>query len=225
MAVGAVPHRDAVAPPELPRDVPVAQAVQPLDVRALPSLGPERDPAVERGLLRRAPQPIDRDEPLQARDPRLDLAVAAVAVADGVHVRPDLLDDQVQLLQLLAHRGARVVPPEPVELLRRVLVDRRVGAEDVHEREPGPLRDLEVGRVVRRRDLHGAGPERRVDRGVGDDRDLPAVERMPNGPADQGRVPFVVRMHRDPGVAEHRLDARGRARRSTRCRPTGGSGT
>jgi hypothetical protein len=36
------------------------------------------------------------------------------------------------------------------------------------------------------RDLHGARPERRVDRGIRDDRDLPAVERMTNGRADQG---------------------------------------
>ena len=36
----------------------------------------------------------------------------------------------------------------------------------------------------------------------------PAVERVPDGLADERRVALVVRVHRDPGVAEHRLDAR-----------------
>ncbi len=39
----AVPHRDAMAPPELPRDVPVANALEPVDVHRFPALGQDAD--------------------------------------------------------------------------------------------------------------------------------------------------------------------------------------
>ena len=93
VAVRAVPHGDAMPPPQLPRDVPVAQVVQPLRVRALPAPRPERDAAVERRLLRRAFQRIHLHEPLLPVDPRFDLGLAAVAAADRVDVRALHLHD------------------------------------------------------------------------------------------------------------------------------------
>ena len=45
---------------------------------------------------------------------------------------------------------------------------------------------------------------------VGDDRDAPADQRQDGVPADQMPVALVVGMHRDGGVAEHRLRPRGR---------------
>ena len=90
VAVGAVPRRDPVAPPELPRDVPVAQVVQPAR-RTRAASGPGQNVMRPSSAASFAGprQPIDRDEPLQARDPRLDLAVTPVAMAHGVDVRPD----------------------------------------------------------------------------------------------------------------------------------------
>ena len=70
----------------------------------------------------------------------------------------------------------------------------------------GALGDLEVGRVVCGRDLHRAGAERRVDRLVGDDRQLTTEDRKDGGLPDQVLVPAVGRTHRDTGVAQHRLD-------------------
>ena len=46
-AVGALPGRDAMAPPELTRDAPVAHAVHPLIVRAVPL---SRDPVHASGF-------------------------------------------------------------------------------------------------------------------------------------------------------------------------------
>src|SRR5204862_5359598 len=116
MPVGAVPRRDAMAPPQLPRDVPVAQVVEPLQVLSRPALRPEADAAVEGRLLRGALEPIDRDEPLEPRDPRLDLRVAAVTVPDGVTVRTVLGDEETQVGQAGAHPSACLVPIEAAEI-------------------------------------------------------------------------------------------------------------
>ena len=76
--------------------------------------------------------------------------------------------------------------------------------------EPGALADLEVVEVVPRRDLDRARAELRVGMLVGDDRDQPAGDRLPDLLADQRRVALVVGMHRDRHVGEHRLGPRRR---------------
>jgi hypothetical protein len=63
---------------------------------------------------------------------------------------------------------------------------------------------------VRRRDLHGAGAERRVDLLVGHDRDAPVRQRQGDLLADQVPIARVVGVHGHGGVAEHRLGPRGR---------------
>ena len=49
-----------------------------------------------------------------------------------------------------------------------------------------------------------------IDGVVGDDREVTSVERVPHRLPDQVSVPIVVGMHRDPRVAQHRLDPRRR---------------
>ena len=71
------------------------------------------------------------------------------------------------------------------------------------------LADNEVVEIVRGGDLHRAGAFFRVGVGVGDDRDQPAHERQDGVLADQVREGGVLRVHRDRGVAEHRLRAGG----------------
>ena len=71
--------------------------------------------------------------------------------------------------------------------------------------------DLEVGGVVRRRDLDRAGAERRIDGVVGHDR---GSSRSTSGKPElacptRSAVTLVLRMHGDGGVAQHRLGARG----------------
>ena len=79
-----------------------------------------------------------------------------------------------------------------------------------------PPADLEVVEVVRRRDLDRAGALLRIGIFVGDDRDAPADQRQDRVLADQMPVALVVRMHRDRGVAQHRLRPRGRDRDEVR---------
>ena len=75
-----------------------------------------------------------------------------------------------------------------------------------------PPPDLEVVEVVRRRDLHRAGALLGIGIVVRHDRDAPADQRQDRVPADQMAVALVVGMHRDRGVAQHRLGPRRRDR-------------
>ena len=85
--------------------------------------------------------------------------------------------------------------------------DGAVVGEDRRGREAVAQARLVVVVVVGRGDLDRAGPERRVDHVVGDDRHVALDERDPDGPADERGVARVVRMDRDRGVAEDRLGA------------------
>ncbi len=87
----------------------------------------------------------------------------------------------------------------------RVVVQPRIGVEDVDHRQAMPAADLEIVEIVRRGDLDRAAAGFRVGVFVGDDRDQPADQRQPDRLADQIGVARILGMHRDGGVAEHRL--------------------
>ena len=73
-----------------------------------------------------------------------------------------------------------------------------------------PPADLEIVEVVRRGDLDRTAAGFGIGVLVGDDRDQPAGERQADGFADDIGVTRIPGMHRDPGVAEHRLRPGGR---------------
>ena len=131
------------------------------------------------------------------------VVLAPRAVPDRVHVRPLLRDDAALLAQRGDDRRPGLVPVQALE--RAVHGDDAALVHDREARQAVPLADLEVVRVVRRRHLDRAGAERRVDVLVGDDRDAPAGQRQLDLGADQVPVALVVGVHRDRGVAEHRL--------------------
>ncbi len=207
LAAGAVPDRDAVAPPQLARDAPVVHVVDPVEVALghLPRV--DRHPAVAHRVAGGPGQRLDLDPPLE-RQPRLDGGPAARAVPDGVDVGALLGDDPALLAQRADDRRARL---EAVQAL-----ERPVHGDDaalVHDRDrlkAVPLADREVVRVVGRGDLDRAGAELRVDVRVRDDRDGAVGERQLDPPADQVPVPLVVGVDGHRGVAEHRLGAGGR---------------
>ena len=70
------------------------------------------------------------------------------------------------------------------------------------------LAELEVDRVVGRRDLDRAGAEVALDALVGDDRDGPVLERQDDPLAVEVRVALVVRVDGQGRVAEHGLRPR-----------------
>ena len=103
MAVGAVPDGDAVSPPELAADAPVADVFHPVVVVAFEAFGHNFDATVLDGGDGGFGEGLGFDEPLGAEE-RFDDGVAALAVADfvdvgyfaddeagGVHVLPEFL--------------------------------------------------------------------------------------------------------------------------------------
>src|ERR1700694_6084295 len=81
VAVGAGPHGNPVAEPELAGNVPVPDVAHPAQVLLAPALGVEAQIVVLRHRDRRPGQRFHPDPPLR-RDDWLDDGTAAIAVAD-----------------------------------------------------------------------------------------------------------------------------------------------
>jgi hypothetical protein len=204
LAVRAVPDGDAVAPPELARDRPVVEVVDPVEVPLLHLLGVDLDLAVADGVTGRLGERGDLDPPLEG-EARLDGGLAARAVTDGVDVRTFLGDDPALGAQGGDDRGTGLQPVQPLE--RAGDGDDRALVHDREERQVVALADLEVVGVVGGRDLHGAGAELRVDVVVGDDGNRAVGQRQLDLPADEVPVALVVGVDGDGRVTEHRLGA------------------
>ena len=206
-AVVAVPRRDAVAPPELARNAPVADVLKPVDVDFREALRHELDAAVLDGFDGRFRERFHLDEPL-LRDERLDRRMAARAMADSVLMVFDR-DERTGFLEFLDERLAAFVAVHAfvfactLEHLARI-------ADDLDGLEMMALSHLEIVRIMRWRDFDGARAERLVDILVGEQRDAAANDRQDQRLADEILVALVIRVHGNARVAEHRLGARRR---------------
>ncbi len=94
--------------------------------------------------------------------------------------------------------------------------------DDGEHGQPVSLADLEVGRVVARRDLQRAGAERRIYGLVRDDGHAPLRDRDEDVLADVALPALVVGVHGDGDVGHDRLGACGRDDQVGRAR--GGAG-
>ena len=72
-----IPNRDTMPPPELARDAPVLDVLEPIEVNLLEALGDDLDLAVAHGVAPLGGHPVHLDEPL-AREHRLDDLAAAL---------------------------------------------------------------------------------------------------------------------------------------------------
>ena len=209
LAVGSVPDRDAVAPPQLTGDAPVVHVVDPVEPARLLGGGVDDGVALTDGVPGHLGELVDLDPPLLGQA-RLDGLLGALGVAHGVDVGVDALEDATLLLQrqpdLLTGLEA-VQAVEPGTGVRDVagLVD------DLGHLEVVALTHGEVVRVVGRGDLHHACAELGVDVVVGDDDHAASLdERVREGGADEVLVALVVRVDGDGDIAEHGLDTGGR---------------
>ena len=200
-AVAAVPHGDLMAPPELAGDAPVAHAVHPVEIRFGEAVRHELDLAVFHnadGFLR---QRLHLHEPLVARK-RLHIVMAAGARADIVDARLD--GHEIALLLELLHDGlAGLVAVHAVPLV--AAGDLAVAVEHQVLRQIVAQADLKVVGVVAGRDLHAAGAELHIGVLIADDGDLAPDERERERFADHVLIARVLGVHRNGGVAEHRL--------------------
>ncbi len=208
-----------MAPPELARDAPVLDVVEPLVVDGGPVVRVELDAAVGHDFQRdlgNALAGVQRafgrrlahgHEPLVGQH---GLQHHAGAVALGLHhlVRLDL-DQIVFGLQLRHHGLARLVALQALELLGSVFVDVGVQREDHDQRQVVPHRAGVVVEVVRAGDLDAARAEFRVDEVVGDDGDVAVAQRQFDFLADQVLVARVVGVHAQRAVGQHGFRARG----------------
>ena len=96
--------------------------------------------------------------------------MAALAVTDVVDVILGL-EQQPLFSQFLDHGLAGFHAVQADEVLARLLGHRAIRTDDDRDRQFVAQAHLIVVRIVRRRDLHAAGAELRIDEIIRDDRD------------------------------------------------------
>src|SRR5690606_27061367 len=203
LAIRAVPGRNLMPPPQLAGDAPGLDVPHPLEVGLLPVLGDElRTSILNRldGLFR---QLGGVHIPL-VRQPRLDRNAGAISVRDHVRIRLDFFEQPLGL-EIGNDALSRLEAVEPAVGLRRVLVDARLGVEDVDHRQIVPTANLEVVEVVRRGDLDRAGPLLRIGILIRNDRNLTPDQRQHHRLADEVLVAFVIGVNGNGRITEHRL--------------------
>ncbi len=210
----AVPDGDAVAPPELAGDAPVALFGEPVDVALGVAFGGDADLAggdgVD-GLLGEARRAIlivgHADEPLVG-EVGLDGGLAAVGEVEAGGVGLGL--DEEALGFEVGHDALADLLAWQIGINPGVLVVGAVGVEEVDHREVVAQTGLVVVGVVRGGDLDAAGAELGIDEDrVGEDRDAAAGEGEFDLLADEVLVAGVVGVDGDGGVAEHGFGAGG----------------
>jgi len=191
-----------MAPPQLAADVPVPDVRQPVLPRLLEPLREDPGPTRPRRLESAGGQGLGPDEPLDLES-RLDHVVGTLAAAEDhlVGAFP---------LEVATGREVRQDARPGLEAIEAgvggaPVIDRPVVCHHVDRGKAVTAPRLEVRRVVGRCHLHGARPERTIDRLVGHDRDIPIDERDADAPPDQRGIAIVGGMDGDAGVAEDRL--------------------
>ena len=201
-----VPRRNAVTPPQLARQRPIADVAHPVEIFFATVVGDNLEVAALHGGDGRLRQRLHLAEPLGG-SARLHNGAAAFADSNRVGVVANFLE-QVERLQILDDFFSR-----------REAFHSGVGAggsthvavvgHHIDFGEMVPASDLEVVRIVRGGDFYGAGAELAVHHFVGDDGNFAIHKRHDGACPDQFLVAFILGMHRDGGVAEHGFRARG----------------
>ncbi len=197
-----------MAPPQLPRNAPIADVAHPVKEGLRPGLGDELGLALLHRLDCRLRERLHLHEPL-GRQHRLDHRFATLAVADRVHVRlGSALEPQFG--QPRFDRFARLETIQPRERTSGG-GDHTLLVEDRDHRQVVAQAAFEVVGIVGGRDLHRAGAELGIDQHrIGDDLELIPGDRVFDRLADFRPVARIIRMHGHRRVAEHGLGPRGR---------------
>ncbi len=197
-----------MAPPELTRDAPVLDVLQPVVVGGGPVLRKELHRTARHGLQTLPGQPVHAHEPLVGKHRLHDHPGAARA-------------RDVELVRLLRHEQPLHLqigkdPLARLEAIQALVGGRRLAADSGVEREHADrfqavaLPDLIVVEIVRRRDLHAAGPELGIDVLIGDDWNGAPRQGQFELLADQALVALIARVHRNCHVPQHGLGTGGR---------------
>ena len=229
-AVIAVPCRDLVAPPQLAADAPVAGVLHPVHIVLGEALGHKLDLALLHALDGRLCQRLHLDEPLLGHH-RLDGGVAAVAGADFVLQRLDLLQEAagLQVLQngLACFEGGHAGILAAVQHMgfvdcvltgsKKSIGGSLVGSaghvavigEHAHDGQVMAQAYLKVVGVVGRGDLDDTGALGHVGVLVAHDGDLLVQQRQDHMAAVQMGITGVVAVDGNGSIAQHGLGAGG----------------
>ena len=201
-AFGAIPGRDAVAPPELAGNAPILDVFHPVIIRLRHAIGNELDAAVAHAVHSRAGQRLHLHEPLLGHA-RLHDGSAAVARADVVL---DVLHAHEEALLLeIMYNGLARFQAAHAAVLAAVFVDAAVLVHDVDDFQIVAQAHFEVVRVMGRGDFDDAGSEIAFHIGIGDDGDLAADQRQDKCLADHRLIALVVRVNGNGRIAQHRF--------------------
>ena len=202
----AVPRGDAVAPPQLTADAPVADVLHPVVIGLGKALRHKLRPARTHHLDGGLGQRLHLDEPLGAGH-GINGVMAAVA---GAHVVGVVLNlDQIALLlKLLHHRLAAFQRGHALEA-PGVLVHGAVVVGHADDLQVVPLAYLKVVGVVGGGHLHRAGAELHVHIAVGHHGNFLVEDGQNHLFAHQVRIARVIGVDRHAGIAQHGFGARG----------------
>mmetsp|Transcript_32699 Transcript_32699/g.75048 ORF Transcript_32699/g.75048 Transcript_32699/m.75048 type:complete len:326 (+) Transcript_32699:1848-2825(+) len=196
-------RRDAVAPPQLTRDAPISDVIEPAVPRLLELFGHDLELPAAHSVCCSLGHSRTVHPPLWLEH-RLDDIARARALAKA-HLVVCLAAVQPHLLEALEHLHASIEAHHARECAR-VVCHLAIFSEHRDFRQSMAAAALEVVRVMRGGHLHSARAEVHVDKGrVEDHGDAAVDERVLKEAAVQLLVPRVVRMHRHRGISEHRL--------------------
>ncbi len=205
-SVRQVPGRDALSPPQLAGDAPVASVLHPMTVGIHVFLGNELRATAFHRLQGGGGQLLHLQEPLGGKF-RFDHRIRPLAVS---HRRGVVFHLQ-QVAGFLQHLHDLLAGHETVLTHQdlRFLVQFSVIVDDFQHGQVVPQADFIVVHVVRRRHLQAAGTEVHLHVIVLDHRDLPVDERDEHLLAFQPEMPLVLRIHADGGIGHDGLRTRG----------------
>ncbi len=146
-------------------------------------------------------------EPLLAQI-RLDGHVAALAVADVMHVVLDL-QQQAQLVQFFHHGFARFHAVHAGKVRAGLRGHAPVRADHDGQRQVVARGHCVVGRIVGGGHLDTARAELRVHQFIGDDGNGLVPQRQQAAPSDNLLIARIVRVHRHGLIAQHCFRAGG----------------
>ena len=206
--------RDAVSPPDLARDTPVLDILQPVQIDLVEALRHEFQFAGLQRVDRRFCQLLHFYEPLLF-DERLHRRAAAVMGSNGMCVRNDFYKVSL-LVQFLHDRFSRLIAVH-ARIFPAILINGSVIVHDVDLRKIMTLANFEVIRVMCRCNLHCSCTEFFIHIVVCHDRDLPSHQRQDYFLPYNILISLVIRVHRDSRIPEHSLRTCGRDLKETVC--------
>ncbi|MPM74158.1 hypothetical protein SDC9_121143 [bioreactor metagenome] len=203
-AVVTVEGRNAMAPPKLPRNAPVAHVFHPVKIGAGKAGGHELDVARPHRLNGRLGQWLHFDKPLLRRH---GLNVGGAAVA-GTDVVGELFDfEEITLRFKVCHNGFAGLVAVHADVFAGILRHVAVLVNDLNEFKAVAHAHLKVIGIVGRGDFDAAGAKLPLDIVVSENRNFAPDQGQDGGLADIGSIPCILRVHGDAGIADHRLRA------------------